>query len=138
MSEENEPPAWATAALEEYKTHRAAYLESQASDERTLAFGATATGVLIAGAFNVWKLRDPLPATLLFLVVIPTVSSLVIVQWAGQVLQRRHRNDYLLDLEGALKSAFRSDLQCCSRGNAGLPSGCVSAALGGSRTCDGR
>src|SRR4051794_6662352 len=77
-TESSKLPPWVDGALEEYRAHRAGFLAAQEGAQRTLAFGATTVGILVAGAFNVWRASDPLPATLLFLVVIPLVSTLVI------------------------------------------------------------
>ena len=108
MSERDDVKPWVSAALEEYKVHRAAYLEGLASAQRTLALGITAVGILVAGAFNVWDSSDPLPATLLFLVAIPLVCALVVLQWAGQMLFLVLRHRYLLALESTLRNAYPS------------------------------
>jgi hypothetical protein len=108
VSERDDVKPWVSAALEEYKVHRAAYLEGLASAQRTLALGITAVGILVAGAFNVWDSSDPLPATLLFLVAIPLVCALVVLQWAGQMLFLVLRHRYLLALESTLRNAYPS------------------------------
>jgi hypothetical protein len=106
MHETHEAPSWATAALEEYKAHRAAILDTQTAGHQTLALGVTAVGVLVAGAFNVWDSKDALPATALFLVVIPTVSVLVLVQGSGLMLFVVQRGIYLRSIEHALRDAY--------------------------------
>jgi hypothetical protein len=108
MAETDEVPEWASAALEEYKTQREAILETQGAAHRTLALGITAVGILVAGAFNVWDSPDELPATALFLVVIPVVSALVLVQWAGQMLFLTARGKYVQDVERAIRQAYPS------------------------------
>jgi hypothetical protein len=85
MANRHELEPWVGAALEEYKVHRTGFQETLATAQRTLAFGATAVGILVAGAFNVWDTEDRLPPTLLFMVVVPLVSILVVVQWVGQM-----------------------------------------------------
>jgi hypothetical protein len=106
MAETNEVPEWAAAALEEYKMQRAAILDTQGAAHRTLALGITAVGILVAGAFNVWDSSDELPATALFLVVIPVVSALVLLQWAGQILFLTARGKYVQDVERAIRQAY--------------------------------
>lgn len=107
MAETHELPSWAEAALEEYKAHRAAFLDTQAAAHRTLAFGLTAIGVLVAGAFNVWDSRETFPSTALFLVVIPIVSVLVLVQWSGQMLFLTRRGEYLQAIEHAIRDMHK-------------------------------
>jgi hypothetical protein len=106
MAETYELPPWGEAALEEYKAHRAAFLDTEAAAQRTLAFGLTAIGILVAGAFNVWDSRETFPSTALFLVVIPIVSMLVLVQWSGQILFLVTRGHYLQNIEHAIRDVY--------------------------------
>jgi hypothetical protein len=108
MAEIDEVPEWAGAALEEYKTQRAAILDTQGAADRTLALGATAVGILVAGAFYVWESSDELPATALFLVVIPVVNALILIPWTGQMLFLGARRTYLRDVERAIRQAYVS------------------------------
>jgi hypothetical protein len=97
---------WVEAALEEYKVHRSMFQETLATAQRTLAFGATAVGILVAGAFQVWDSSERLPATLLFMAFIPLVCVLVIVQWVGQMSLLSARDRYLLQLERHIREAY--------------------------------
>jgi hypothetical protein len=99
-------PPWVDAALKEYDAQRTAAIEGYKAGQQTLTFGATTVGILVAGALNVWT--EALPATLLFLGVIPLVSAVVLVQWVGQMLALRQVDQYLQKVEEAIRYAYPS------------------------------
>jgi hypothetical protein len=93
-------PRWAEAAIAEYQAHRAEVVSEAEAQQRILALGATAVGIIVAGAFNVWD--DQLLASLAFLFVVPLLSALVLVQWAGRATAMMRVGVYLERLESAL------------------------------------
>jgi hypothetical protein len=95
-------PLWVEAALAEYDAHRAEVVSEAQAQQHILALGATAIGVVIAGAFNVWD--DQLLATLAFLLVVPLLSALVLIQWAGRATAMMRVGVYLERLERTLAS----------------------------------
>jgi hypothetical protein len=66
-------PAWVDAALAEYEAHRAEVVAEAEARQHTLAFGATAVGIVAAGGFNVWD--EKLVATVAFLAAVPLISA---------------------------------------------------------------
>lgn len=99
MTDSDQPP-WADVAIAEYEAHRAEVVSEAQAQQHILALGATAVGVVIAGAFNVWD--DQLLATLAFLLVVPLLSALVLIQWAGRATAMMRVGVYLERLEGTL------------------------------------
>lgn len=95
---------WIPAALTEYEAHRAEVLAEGQGQSQTLAFGATAVGILFAGALNVWEDRSL--ATIAFLGAIPLLCLLVLVQWAGRAFGIIRVGVYLEALENALQTAY--------------------------------
>jgi hypothetical protein len=97
-------PPWIEAALAEYEAHRAEVLAQGAAQQQHLALGATAVGVVVAGAFNVWDER--LLATIAFMAVVPILSAFVLVQWAGSTAAMMRVGGYLEALETAIGSSL--------------------------------
>jgi hypothetical protein len=95
---------WITAALAEYEAHRAEVLAEAQGQQQTLALGATAVGILIAGAFNVWD--DRLLAASAFFGAIPLLCVLVLMQWTGRAFGMMRVGAYLEGLENALRTAY--------------------------------
>jgi hypothetical protein len=102
-AEVEETPGWMDVALADFNARRASLLSVLQAAQNTLALGATAVGILIAAALNVWDER--LLASITFLVAIPLVCVLVIVQWAGQNILVVQIKAYLEGLERALREA---------------------------------
>jgi len=71
---------------------------------RTLAFGATAVSVLVAGALHVWD--DRLLVSIAFLGFVPMVCAATIIQWAGHVLAMERVDAYLTALARALREGY--------------------------------
>jgi hypothetical protein len=97
---------WIDAALVEYEAHRAEVLAEAQGQQQTLALGATAVGILFAGAFNVWD--DRVLAVAAFLGAIPLLCILVLIQWAGRASGIMLVGVYLEGLECALREAYAS------------------------------
>jgi hypothetical protein len=91
------------AVLVEYEAHRAEVLAEAAAQQQTLALGATAVGVVIAGAFNVWD--DRLLVAIAFLGVVPLLSLVVLIQWAGRASGLMRVGVYLEKLEDTVREA---------------------------------
>jgi len=102
--EERADSGWIGGALAEYEAHRAEVLSEAAGQQQTLALGATAVGILVAGGFNVWD--DQLLASVAFLAAVPLLSILILVQWAGRALGLMRVGVYLEGLEDALRTAY--------------------------------
>lgn len=96
----NSQARWIDAGLREYEAHRAEVLAEASAQQQILALGATAVGVVVAGAFNVWD--DHLLATIAFLGVVPLLTVFVLVQWAGRAAAMMRVGRYLEALETAL------------------------------------
>jgi hypothetical protein len=96
-------PTWIQAALAEYEAHRAEVVAEGATLQQILAFGAAAVGIAAAGAFNVWDERGL--AAVAFLGVVPLLSLLVLIQWAGRTAAMMRVGVYLELIEGALREA---------------------------------
>lgn len=101
-----QPADWVAGALAEYEAHRAEVLAEAQGQQQTLALGATAVGILVAGAFNVWD--DRLLATIAFLGAIPLLCTLILIQWAGRAFGLMRIGVYLEGLETALRSTYAS------------------------------
>jgi hypothetical protein len=97
------PPGWVDLALAEYNAHRTQSMAIFQASQQTLTFGATAVGIVITAGVAFWK--EPLTATLIFLVVLPLLSVSIVVQWVGQTVALSQVAHYLEGLEDALRSA---------------------------------
>lgn len=97
-------PDWRVAAIAEYQAHRAEVLADGQGQQQTLAFGATAVGILAAGAFNIWDERAP--ATAAFLGAIPLLCVLILVQWSGRTFGMMRVGAYLELLEDGLRAGY--------------------------------
>jgi hypothetical protein len=96
-------PAWVDAALAEYEAHRAEVVAEAEARQHTLAFGATAVGIVAAGGFNVWD--EKLVATVAFLAAVPLISAFVLIQWAGRAAAMMRVGVYLERLETSIGQA---------------------------------
>ncbi len=100
------PPAWVSAAQDEWRLHRGSISDAEGAAQQTLTFGGATVGVLIAGGITGWK--QVVPSTLIFLVVIPLVIAAVGAQWAGQKMSVQRDGRYVRDLEAAIRAAYGS------------------------------
>src|SRR5262245_22305606 len=91
--------------FDEYKLQRSAESEMVQRSQHTITFGGATIGILIAAGFNIWN--QVLPATLIFLVVVPLISTAIVVQWVGQMREYQRTHQYVNALEGAVKAALR-------------------------------
>jgi hypothetical protein len=106
MTNEAEKPPWVDAVLAEYEAHRHEVLAEAQAQQQTLALGATAVGLVVAGGFNVWDNRTL--ASVAFLGVVPLLCLFVLVQWVGRAVGLLQVGVYLEQLEDALRVAFPS------------------------------
>jgi hypothetical protein len=106
VSSDESSNGWVTAVLAEYDAHRAEVLSEAQAQQQILALGATAVGLVVAGAFNVWD--NQLLASVAFLGVVPLLCLFVLVQWVGRAAGLMGVGFYLQQLEEALRTAFPS------------------------------
>jgi hypothetical protein len=90
-------PLWFELAVQEYNALRGEILATMATQDGTLRFGAAAVGIVLTGGFSVWK--DRVPASLVFLVVVPFLSMMVLVVWLGEVTRMMRAGNHVLTLE---------------------------------------
>ncbi len=95
---------WLDAALAEYEAHRQEILAMTQAQHSTLALGVTAIGILAAGAFNVWN-EDRVVAPIVFIAVVPLLTSMILVIWASQVVGMFNIGHYLRGLEARIGDA---------------------------------
>lgn len=99
-------PPWIGVAVTEYEAHREEVVAEAHAQQQVLALGATAVGVVMAGTFNVWD--DRLLASVALLGVVPLLSILVLIQWAGRAYGMMRVGVYLEEIEGQLREATRA------------------------------
>ena len=104
MSGSEDRTEWANAVLAEYAAHRAEVISEAGTQQQTLALGATAVGLVVAGAFNVWS--NILLVSVSFLAVVPLLCLFVLVQWVGRAVGLLRVGVYLQQLENALRAAY--------------------------------
>jgi hypothetical protein len=97
---------WTSAVLAEYEAHRLEVVSEAETQQQTLALGATAVGLVVAGAFNVWSNR--LLVSIAFLGLIPLLCLFVLVQWVGRAAGLMRVGLYLEQLEDALRTGYRT------------------------------
>lgn len=88
--------------LEEYKALRAEVLTSMQTQQGSLGFGTAALGILAAGGFNAWE--HDLPAVLVFLAGLPTLSGLVVIIWMGELTRMQRAGAFVKTLEGRINA----------------------------------
>jgi MFS family permease len=103
---EQKPSDWRELALEDFKARRASVIALLQATQTALTFGATTVGILIAGSLNVWEER--LLASLAFLVAIPLVCVIVLVNWAGLVIALMQLGAYNARLERTLRESYEN------------------------------
>jgi hypothetical protein len=98
------PTTWVAAVLAEYAAHRAEVVSEAETQQQTLGLGATAVGLVVAGAFNVWS--DMTLAAVAFLGLVPLLCLFVLVQWVGRSAGLLRVGLYLEYLEDALRTTY--------------------------------
>jgi hypothetical protein len=106
LSAENDKPDWVGAVLAEYEAHRSEVVSEAETQQQTLALGATAVGLVVAGAFNVWN--NKLLGSVAFLGLVPLLCLFVLIQWVGRAAGLMRVGLYLEQLEAALRAAYSS------------------------------
>jgi hypothetical protein len=102
-SDAKKSPEWVSAVVAEYQAHRAEVVSEAEAQQQTLALGATAVGIVIAGAFNVWGNR--VLVSVAFLGIVPLLCLFVLIQWVGRAAGLMWVGGYLQDLEDAFREA---------------------------------
>jgi hypothetical protein len=90
-------PDWMELALEEYRALRGEVLTTMQTQDGGLRFGVAALGIVSAAGFAVWK--DTAAAALIFLVVIPLVTVVVLIVWIGEVTRMMRAGRHIARLE---------------------------------------
>jgi hypothetical protein len=90
-------PVWLELALEEYRALRGEIIATMETQDGGLRFGVAALGIVSAAGFNVWD--DTAAAALIFLVVVPFVSVVVLTVWMGEVTRMMRAGRHILKLE---------------------------------------
>ena len=104
MSASERKPEWTDAVLAEYAAHRSEVISEAETQQQTLALGATAVGLVVAGAFNVWS--NKLLVSIAFLGVVPLLCLFVLIHWVGRAAGLLRVGVYLQQLEEALRAAY--------------------------------
>jgi hypothetical protein len=104
MTGDETKPYWVDAALAEYAAHRSEVVSEAEAQQQTLGLGATAVGLVVAGAFNVWG--NAVLVAVAFLGVVPLLCLFVLVQWVGRAAGLLRVGLYLERLEDALRAAY--------------------------------
>ena len=90
-------PLWFELALQEYNALREEILTTMGTQDGTLRFAAATVGIVLTGGFNIW--RHTLPATLVFVVVVPYLCMMVLIVWLGEVTRMMRAGKHLERLE---------------------------------------
>src|SRR5215216_726651 len=92
-----EKPIWLDLAIQEYNALRDEILTTMQTQDGTLRFGAATIGIVIAAGFNMWS--DTVPATMIFLAVIPFICTMVLVIWMGEVTRMMRAGRHVQHIE---------------------------------------
>jgi hypothetical protein len=98
--------------MEEYRALREEVLRSMQTQQASLSFGAATIGILAAGGFNAWE--HDVPAVLVFIVGIPTMSGLVALVWLGELTRMQRAGAMLVEIEAKVNA----ELQPAGKGDA--------------------
>lgn len=95
---------WCEIVMEEYKTLREESLASIQTQNTIITYGTTAIGLAFGGGITVWD-RDIVSA-LIFLVLIPTLTYLILLGWLGEVGRMFRAGVFLSVLERKINAQF--------------------------------
>lgn len=98
--------------MEEYKALRGEVLASMQTQQTSLSFGTATIGILAAGGFNAWD--QDVPAVLVFLAGIPTLSGLIVLIWLGELTRMQRAGAMLVEIE----KKVNIELAATGKGNA--------------------
>lgn len=98
------PTVWIEVALEEYRMLRQEILRAAQARHSIAGHGLIVIGVLFAVAFATW--REPVPAALLLLVVVPVLCYLLLVVWLGETARMLDAGHALGGLEERIGARF--------------------------------
>jgi hypothetical protein len=90
-------PIWFELALQEYSALRDEILTTMGTQDGTLRFAAATVGIVLTGGFSIWN--DTIPATLIFLVVVPYLCLMVLIVWMGEVTRMMRAGKHISLLE---------------------------------------
>ena len=90
-------PLWFELAVQEYNALREEILTTMGTQDGTLRFAAATVGIVLTGGFSVWK--HTVPATLIFLVVVPYLCTMVLIVWMGEVTRMMRAGKHISLLE---------------------------------------
>jgi len=97
---------WLDVVLTEYTALRSEVLRAMETQQTSLSFGAATIGILAAGGFNAWE--HEVPAVVVFLAGIPTLSGLVVLVWLGELTRMQRAGAMLFELERKVNDELES------------------------------
>lgn len=100
-----EKPVWLELAIQEYNAMRDEILTTMRTQDGTLRFGAAALGIVIAAGFTIWE--DTMAATMIFLALVPFITTIVLIVWMGEVTRMMRAGRHILRLEGMLHEQLK-------------------------------
>jgi hypothetical protein len=95
--------AWLSTAVEEYKALRAEVTTSITAQVSILSFGSATLALVIGPTLTLWH-RSALATGLVFSVLVPVLSAMVVVIWFGEVLRMVRAGSALADLEDEINT----------------------------------
>ena len=97
--------------LEEYKTLRQESLTAMNNRNRVLSFGLAAIGAIVTGGIYVYDSVDHLSIScLVFIIVIPAITSFILLMWLGEYERMQRAGKFLVELEGRINKEARETL----------------------------
>ena len=88
---------WLDVAMEEYKTLRQEVQTSLTAQHTILSFGTATLGLVFGAAVNLWD--EELAPIVLFSLLIPLLSGLVLLMWLSEAMRMVRAGNYLAVLE---------------------------------------
>ena len=97
--------------LEEYKTLRQESLTAMNNRNRVLSFGLAAIGAIVTGGVYAYKVDDnSLISNLTLIIVIPAITSFILLIWLGEYERMQRAGKFLARLEGRINKEAREIL----------------------------
>ena len=86
--------------LEEYKTLRQESLTAMNNRNKVLSFGLAAIGAILTGSIFAYEENGyPFISILILIIIIPVVSSFVLLMWFGEYERMQRAGKFLTKLE---------------------------------------
>ena len=95
---------WLSVVIEEYRTLRNESLVALQTQQSVLRFGLAIIGIVIAIGFSLWE-KSLLPE-IIFLLLIPVASYLVLIIWMGEIARMTRAGMFLAELERKVNKEF--------------------------------